>query len=68
MHYEGVWESGVFLTSELVGGEWSASRPCGTHRAGGRVGPAPAVDAFLTLPPRREGGGRRVSKNHEGRC
>jgi hypothetical protein len=33
----------IFLTSELVGGEWSASRPCrftpGTHFIGGWVDP-----------------------------
>jgi hypothetical protein len=43
-----------FLTSELVGGEWSASRPCrstpgergsGTHSTGGWVGPRARLDA-----------------------
>jgi hypothetical protein len=54
----------VFLTSALVGGEWSASRPfrftpgervSGTHWIGGRVGPRAGLDymekrKFLTLP------------------
>jgi hypothetical protein len=54
----------VFLTSALVGGECSASRPCrfipgkrapGTHWVGGWVGPRAALDdvekgKFLTLP------------------
>jgi hypothetical protein len=54
----------IFLTSALVGGEWSASRhgrfnpsekaPC-THWIGGRVDPRAGLDAvekrkFLTLP------------------
>jgi hypothetical protein len=43
----------VFLTSALVGGEWSASRPCrftpgerdpGTHWIGGWVGPKAGLD------------------------
>jgi hypothetical protein len=54
----------VFLTSALVGGEWSDSRPCrfppekrapGTHWIGGWVGPRTGPDdvekrKFLTLP------------------
>jgi hypothetical protein len=54
----------IFLTSTLVGGEWSASRPCnftqghrtpGTHCIGGWVGPRAGLDdvekrEFLTLP------------------
>jgi hypothetical protein len=54
----------IFLTSALVGGEWSASRPGrftpgerapGTHRIGGWVGPRTGLDdmekrKFLTLP------------------
>jgi hypothetical protein len=54
----------VFLTSSLVGGEWSASRPgcftpvekpLGTHWRGGWVGPRVVLDKleerkFLTLP------------------
>jgi hypothetical protein len=54
----------VFLTSTLVGGEWSASRPGrftagektpGTHFIGGWVGPRVGLDytenkKFLTLP------------------
>jgi hypothetical protein len=54
----------VLLTSALVGGEWSASRPCrftpgertlGTHWIGGWVGPRAGLDdvvkrKFLTLP------------------
>jgi hypothetical protein len=54
----------IFLTSALVGGEWSASRPCrftsgqrapSTHYIGDWVGPsAGLVDVkkrkFLTLP------------------
>jgi hypothetical protein len=54
----------VFLTSALVGGEWSASRPSrftpgeratGTHWIGGWVGPRAGLDdvgkrKFLTLP------------------
>jgi hypothetical protein len=53
----------VFLTSALVGGEWSASSPCcitpgerapGTHLKGGWVGPRAGLDnvekrKFLTL-------------------
>jgi hypothetical protein len=43
----------VFLTSALVGGEWSASRPCcftpgerapGTHGTGGWVDPRARLD------------------------
>jgi hypothetical protein len=38
----------VFLTSALVGGEWSASRPGrftpGTHWIGGWVGPRTGLD------------------------
>jgi hypothetical protein len=37
-----------FLTSALVGGEWSASRPCrfiaGTHFIGGWVDPRAGLD------------------------
>jgi hypothetical protein len=58
-----VW-SRIFLTSALVGGEWSASRPgCfipgerapGTHWIGGWGGPRVSLDdlekrKFLTLP------------------
>jgi hypothetical protein len=51
----------IFLTSTLVGGEWSASRPdrftpgeraCGTHCIGGWVGPRADVEKrkLLTLP------------------
>jgi hypothetical protein len=54
----------VLLTSALVGGEWSASRPgrfppggraSGTHWIGGWVGPSTGLDdvemrKFLTLP------------------
>jgi hypothetical protein len=54
----------VFLTSALVGGEWSASRPSrftpgegarGTHWIGGWVGPRAGLDdvekrKFLTIP------------------
>jgi hypothetical protein len=54
----------IFLTSALVGGEWSASRPGrftpgerapGTHWIGGWVGPRAGLDdvekrKFLTLP------------------
>jgi hypothetical protein len=54
----------VFLTSALVGGEWSASRPGrftpgervpGTHWIGGCVGPRAGLGdvekrKFLTLP------------------
>jgi hypothetical protein len=44
----------IFLTSELVGGEWSASRP-GTHRIGGWVDPRAGLydvekRKFLTRP------------------
>jgi hypothetical protein len=53
----------TFLTSALVGGEWSASRPCrfipgerapSTHWIGGWVGPRAGLDdlekrKFLTL-------------------
>jgi hypothetical protein len=44
----------IFLTSELVGGEWSASHPCrftrreripSTHLMGGWVGPRDGLDA-----------------------
>jgi hypothetical protein len=43
----------IFLTSALVGGDWSASRPCrftpgerapGTHWIGGWVGPRVGID------------------------
>jgi hypothetical protein len=38
----------IFLTSALVGGEWSASRPArftpGTHWIGGWVGPRAGLD------------------------
>jgi hypothetical protein len=42
----------IFLTSALVGGEWSASRPChftpgkapGTHSIGGWVDPIAGLD------------------------
>jgi hypothetical protein len=54
----------IFLTSALVGGKWSASRPCrftpgerapGTHLIGGWVDPRAGLDdvenrKFLTLP------------------
>jgi hypothetical protein len=49
----------IFLTSALVGGEWSASRPCcftpGTHFIGGWVDPRAGLDdmekwTFFTLP------------------
>jgi hypothetical protein len=49
----------IFLTSALVGGEWSASRPCrfipGTHFIGGWVDPRVGLDdmekwKFFTLP------------------
>jgi hypothetical protein len=54
----------IFLTSALVGGEWSASRPDrfipgerapDTHWIGGWMGPRAGLDAvverkFLTLP------------------
>jgi hypothetical protein len=54
----------IFLTSALVGGEWSTSRPCrftpgeralGTHLIGGWVGPRAGLDdvekrKFLTPP------------------
>jgi hypothetical protein len=53
----------VFLISALVGGDWSASRPCrftperapGTHCTGGRMDPRGCLDdvekiKFLTLP------------------
>jgi hypothetical protein len=57
-------QSHIFLTSALVGGEWSVSRPGrftsgervpGTHRMGGWVGPRADQDdmekrKFLTLP------------------
>jgi hypothetical protein len=52
--YEGVdVQIHVFLTSALVGGEWSASRPCrftpgeralGTNYKGGWVGPRTGLD------------------------
>jgi hypothetical protein len=64
--HEGVWASGcidpLFLTSALVGGEWSASRPScftpgerapGTHWMVGWVDPRVGlhyVRKFLTLP------------------
>jgi hypothetical protein len=58
--YEGVdVQIHIFLTSALVGGEWSASRPCrftpGTHWIGSWVDPRAGLDAvrkikFLTLP------------------
>jgi hypothetical protein len=63
--YEGVdVQIHVFLTSVLVGDEWSASRPChftpggrapGTHWIGGWVNPRTSLDdlekkKFLTLP------------------
>jgi hypothetical protein len=47
------------LTSALVEGEWSASRPCcfipreralGTHLVGGWVGPRAGLDHVETLP------------------
>jgi hypothetical protein len=68
LRHEGVWESGViappFLTSALVAGEWSASRPCrltpgeiapGTHWIGDWVDPRAGLDdmekrKFLTIP------------------
>jgi hypothetical protein len=49
----------IFLTSALVAGEWSASRPvrfiAGTHCVGGWVGPRAGLNdvekrKFLTLP------------------
>jgi hypothetical protein len=53
----------IFLTSSVVGGEWSASRLCrftpgekasGTHSIGGWVGPRAILGdvkrKFLTLP------------------
>jgi hypothetical protein len=45
----------IFLTSALVGGEWSASRPCrltpGTHFIGGWVDPRAGLeDMELELP------------------
>jgi hypothetical protein len=54
----------IFLTSPLLRGEWSASRPCrftrwerapGTHWMGGWVGPRVGLDdvekrEFLTIP------------------
>jgi hypothetical protein len=48
----------VFLISALVGGEWSASRPCRFtmgERAPGTLGPSVGLDdvekrKFLTLP------------------
>jgi hypothetical protein len=63
LRHEGVWGS-WFLTSALVGGEWSASRPCrftpgkrvpDTHWLGGCVDPRVGLDdlekrKFLTLP------------------
>jgi hypothetical protein len=47
--YGGVYvQIHVFLTSALVGGEWSASRPgrfaLGTHWIGGWVGPRTGLD------------------------
>jgi hypothetical protein len=58
LRHEGVWGSGciihVFLTSALVGGEWSASHPgrftskeiaSGTSCIGGWVGPRGGMDA-----------------------
>jgi hypothetical protein len=68
LHHEGVWGVDVyihiFLTSALLGSEWSASRPCrftpgtrvpGTHWIGGWMGPRDGLDdvekrKFLTLP------------------
>jgi hypothetical protein len=52
--YQGV---DVFLTSALVGSEWSASRLCreealGTHWLGGWVGPRAGLDDVT--PPGRE--------------
>jgi hypothetical protein len=51
----------IFLTSALVGGEWSASRPCrltpgerdpGTHSIGGSVGPRAGLgDVEKSLDP-----------------
>jgi hypothetical protein len=58
--YRGVdVEIHTFLTSALVGGEWSASLPCrftpGIHFIGGRVDPRAGLDdmekwKFFTLP------------------
>jgi hypothetical protein len=62
--WEWVYRSHTFLTSALVGGEWSASRPGrftpgkrthGTHWIGGWVNPRTGLDdvedrKFLTLP------------------
>jgi hypothetical protein len=58
--YEGVAVlSHIFLTSTLVGGEWSASRPGrftpGTHWIGDWMGPRAGLDdvekrKFVTLP------------------
>jgi hypothetical protein len=63
--YGGVYvQIHIFLTSALVGGEWSASRPfrftpgeraSGTHWIRGWVGPSASLDnmekrKFLTLP------------------
>jgi hypothetical protein len=48
----------IFLTSALVGGEWSASRPCrftpeerapGTHWIGGWVGPRAGLEFRMVL-------------------
>jgi hypothetical protein len=49
--HEDIWGSGgiatPFLTSALVGGEWSASRPCRfTHWIEGWVGPGVGLDAL----------------------
>jgi hypothetical protein len=49
----------IFLTSALVGGEWSASRPGrftpgerapGTHWIGGWVGPSAGLDDVEKIP------------------
>jgi hypothetical protein len=53
---EWIYRSHIFLTSALVGGEWSASRPCRfTHWLGGWVKPRASRDdlvkrQFLILP------------------
>jgi hypothetical protein len=58
--YRGVdVQTHIFLTSALVGGDWSAAWPCrftpGTHWIGGWVGPRAGLDyvekrKFLTAP------------------
>jgi hypothetical protein len=63
--YEGIdVQIHIFLTSPLLGGEWSASHPCcftlwgkspGTHWIGSWVGPRAGLDGkvkrkFLTIP------------------